>query len=109
MKAAVEPAPINEVYLRGRVSGEAVAKFLPSGDQVVEFRLVVPRIDTGVDTLDLAVWSSVLRKRALTLRSDEWVEVSGEIRRRFWQGGAGVASRTQIEVATLSRLKVGYR
>ena len=98
MKKDLSPAPINEVYLRGRVSGEAVTKVLPSGDEVVEFRIVIPRIDSGVDTLDMAVWRANLRK---------WVEVAGEIRRRFWQTGSGVASRTQIEVATLSRIKVG--
>jgi len=107
MKKDLLPAPINEVYLRGRVSGEAVSKVLPSGDQVVEFRIVIPRTDSGVDTLDMAVWSANLRKRALSLISDEWVEIAGEIRRRFWQTGSGVASRTQIEVATLSRIKVG--
>jgi single-strand DNA-binding protein len=107
MKKDLLPAPINEVYLRGRVTGEGVAKVLPSGDQVVEFRIVVPRTDSGVDTLDMAVWSATLRKKALSLHCDEWVEVAGEIRRRFWQTGSGVASRTQIEVATLSRIKVG--
>ena len=45
MKKDLLPAPINEVYLRGRVSGEAVTKVLPSGDEVVEFRIVIPRID----------------------------------------------------------------
>ena len=107
MKKDLLPAPINEVYLRGRVSGEAVTKVLPSGDEVVEFRIVIPRIDSGVDTLDMAVWRANLRKKALTLHCDEWVEVAGEIIRRFWQTGSGVASRTQIEVATLSRIKVG--
>lgn len=63
MKKDLLPAPINEVYLRGRVTGEGVTKVLPSGDQVVEFRIVIPRTDSGVDTLDMAVWSATLRKR----------------------------------------------
>ena len=96
---------LNDLLLRGRVSAPATVKELPSGDKVVEFRLIVSRIDRdGVDTLDIAAWSGKTRKTALSLKSDEWIEVSGSVHRRFWQSPAGLASRWQIEALEISRL-----
>lgn len=101
----VEDLSTNEVLLRGRVSGEATEKELPSGDKVVEFRVVVPRKSReGVDTLDIAAWTAKTRRTGLTLKSDEWVEISGQIRRRFWQAPNGLASRWQIEASAISRI-----
>ena len=96
---------LNDVLLRGRVSQAATTKELPSGDKVVEFRLIVTRSSReGVDTLDIAAWSAKARKIALSLREDEWIEVSGSVHRRFWQAPSGVASRWQIEAAEILRL-----
>jgi single-strand DNA-binding protein len=96
---------LNDLLLRGRVSAPATTKELPSGDKVVEFRLIVTRAEReGVDTLDIAAWSAKMRKMALTLQGDEWVEISGSIHRRFWQSPTGVASRWQIEAAEIVRL-----
>jgi single-strand DNA-binding protein len=96
---------LNDLLLRGRVSAPATTKELPSGDKVVEFRLIVSRAEReGVDTLDIAAWSAKMRKIALTLHGDEWIEVSGSIHRRFWQSPSGVASRWQIEAAEIVRL-----
>lgn len=96
---------LNDLLLRGRVSAPATSKELPSGDKVVEFRLIITRTEReGVDTLDIAAWSSKSRKIALTLEGDEWVEISGSIHRRFWQSPTGVASRWQIEAEEILRL-----
>jgi single-strand DNA-binding protein len=96
---------LNDLLLRGRVSAQAVSKELPSGDTVVEFRLIVSRLEReGVDTLDIAAWSAKMRKAALSLKPDEWIEVSGSVHRRFWQSPSGLASRWQIEAADISRL-----
>ena len=96
---------LNDLLLRGRVSAPATVKELPSGDKVVEFRLIVSRIDRdGVDTLDIAAWSGKSRKTALSLKSDDWIEVSGSVHRRFWQSPAGLASRWQVEAEEISRL-----
>jgi single-strand DNA-binding protein len=96
---------LNDCLLRGRVSAEAVEKELPSGDRVVEFRLIITRTERdGVDTLDIAAWSPKSRRTALSLKSGEWVEVSGSVRRRFWQGPAGLASRWQIEGESITRI-----
>lgn len=96
---------LNDVLLRGRVSAVATSKELPSGDKVVEFRLIVTREERqGVDTLDIAAWSAKSRKLALALQPDEWVEISGSIHRRFWQSPAGVASRWQVTAGEIVRL-----
>jgi hypothetical protein len=96
---------LNDLLLRGRVSALATSRELPSGDKVVEFRLIVTRTEReGVDTLDIAAWSAKSRKMALSLEADEWIEVSGSIHRRFWQSPSGVASRWQIEAAEILRL-----
>ena len=99
----------NEVHLIGRISGLATEKTMPSGDLLVEFRLVVERDNQRserreVDTLDIAVWPARLRKRALTFVVDEWVEVDGALRRRFWQSPSGLASRWQVEASQVRRL-----
>ena len=96
---------LNDVLLRGRVSSLAVEKELPSGDKVMEFRIVIARSDAeGFDTIDISAWSSKLRRTAGSLKNDQWVEVSGSIKRRFWRGAAGLASRWQIDASEISRL-----
>jgi single-strand DNA-binding protein len=96
---------LNDVLLRGRVSREAIEKELPSGDKVVEFRLIISREKlSGVDTLDIGAWSAKVRRSALTLKADEWIEISGSIHRRFWSAPTGLASRWQVEAAEISRI-----
>ena len=96
---------LNDCLLRGRVSAPATDRELPSGEHIVEFRLIITRAEReGVDTLDIAAWSSRVRRTALSLKAGEWVEISGSIRRRFWQGPTGLASRWQIEAESITRL-----
>jgi len=101
--------PVNEVRLVGRVTSLAVEKELPSGDKVVEFRVVIGRekIRNGkkeVDSLDVAAWSAKARKAALAVKIDTWVEVKGSVRRRFWRAPTGLASRWQVEASEVVRL-----
>ena len=101
--------PRNELFLQGRVSSEPVERKLPSGDIVVEFRVVVDRgVKRGkkreVDALDVAVWGAKVRKSAIKLVIDDWVAIDGSIRRRFWRSPTGVASRWQVEASQLRRL-----
>lgn len=96
---------LNDCLLRGRVSAAATDRELPSGEHVVEFRLIITREQReGVDTLDIAAWSPKNRRSALSLKAGEWIEVTGSVRRRFWQGPAGLASRWQIEAESITRL-----
>ena len=93
-----EDYSLNDLLLRGRVSAIAIEKELPSGDKLVEFRLIVSRERRdGVDTLDIGAWSAKSRRLAMTLKPDEWIEVSGAIHRRFW--------RVQADLQAVGRLK----
>lgn len=100
-----EDHSFNDCLLRGRVSAPAVDRELPSGEHVVEFRLIISRDKRdGVDTLDIASWSAKNRRIALRFQGGEWIEVSGSVRRRFWQSPGGLASRWQIESEIITRL-----
>jgi len=110
-KKVVNSDYLNAVSLIGRLSGEPTEKILPSGDKVVEFRVVIAREGkpskskkSMVDTIDVAAWSAVNRKIALKLNEHSWVAISGSIRRRFWQSPAGLASRWQVEASDISTL-----
>ena len=109
-KIAIEEfTPINEVRLVGRVTSLAVEKELPSGDKVVEFRVVIGREKSHngkkeVDSLDIAAWSAKARRAALAVKIDTWVEVKGSVRRRFWRAPTGLASRWQVEASEVVRL-----
>ena len=108
-KAVKAIDPVNSVLLVGRVTSKGVEKLLPSGDKVVEFRIVVGRAKSRgarkeVDSLDIAAWSAKTRKAALSIKIDSWVQVSGAVRRRFWQAPSGLASRWQVEASEVLRL-----
>jgi len=85
---------------------------LPSGDTVVQLRVVVRR--TGpqragarttalVDTVDVACWGKGVQRRASRLRDGDVIEVTGALRRRFWRSPGGAASRYEVEAATVTR------
>lgn len=96
---------LNDLLLRGRVSAPAIEKELPSGDKLVEFRLIISRDKgEGVDTLDIAAWSAKSRRSALSLKGDEWIEVSGSVHRRFWRAASGLANRWQVEAVEIRRI-----
>ena len=110
-KKAAPSDYLNEVSLVGRLSGEPTEKSLPSGDKVVEFRVVIARDGKPsrgkkglVDTIDVAAWSAGNRRIALKLNEHSWVSITGSIRRRFWQSPAGLASRWQVEASHISTL-----
>lgn len=103
-------APANEVHLVGRVSGDPTEKELPSGDRLVQLRVVVPRpavrgsTRTQVDTIDVACWSGRTRTAAQRLTDGVVVEVRGALRRRFFATAAGRASRYEVEASSLRRV-----
>lgn len=101
---------VNEVLLRGRVSGDPSARELPSGDQVVSVRLVVERQESSgrsrqrVDVIDCAAWSARSRRSVLAWAPGDEVEVSGALRRRFYRAGGATASRAEVEIRTARRI-----
>lgn len=103
---------LNAVHLVGRVSWGPEVRTLPSGDEVVQLRVVVPRTPrrgqrAGVDALDIACWSARTRAVALRLGIDDVVDVEGSLRRRFFAGAAGRVSRHEVEARRLRRVRPG--
>lgn len=108
---AAAPAPCNEVRLVGRLAAEPEARELPSGDLVVTFRLVVARPPSvrravrspTVDTVDCTAWRRGVQRTVAAYAPGDVVEVNGSLRRRFWRGPSGPASRTEVEVTAARR------
>lgn len=98
---------VNEVRLVGRVSGPPESKELPSGDVVVQLRVVVGRPPserkTQVDTIDASCWTPTARRAALRQHEGDVVEVAGALRRRFYRAGATTQSRYDVEAMTVRR------
>ena len=98
---------VNEVRLVGRVSAAPESKQLPSGDVVVQLRVVVGRPPserkTQVDTIDVSCWTASARRAALRQHEGDLVEVSGALRRRFFRAGATTQSRYDVEAVTVRR------
>lgn len=83
---------------------------MPSGDALVQLRVVVPRADETlrpggpkVDAIEVSCWVPRLRRTALGLSDGEQVEVTGALRRRFFRAGAATVSRYDVEARTLRR------
>ena len=83
----------NQVYLRGVFAGEALVRTLPSGDELVSFRVTVPRPAgerVRVDSIECASTRAVVRRFALRCQPGDVVEISGSLRRRFWRSPPAV-------------------
>ncbi|MFT4298590.1 MAG: single-stranded DNA-binding protein [Aeromicrobium sp.] len=101
---------MNEVRLRGRVSSGPESRTLPSGDQVVSLRIVVPRSTAvrrrskaPVDTFELAAWTSALRRKVNRLKPGDIIEITGELRRRFSRGTGGARSFVTVDLQRCDR------
>ena len=98
---------VNEVRLVGRVSAAPESKTLPSGDVVVQLRVVVGRPPserkTQVDTIDVSCWTAAARRAALRQHHGDLVELSGALRRRFFRAGATTQSRYDVEAVIVRR------
>ncbi len=83
---------------------------LPSGDEVVSFRLVVPRSPTAlrrskqlVDTIECSAWTARLRRSVRRLEAGDLVTVTGELRRQFSRGARGPMSWVNVDLETCER------
>lgn len=93
----------NVVRLRGRLAAAPEARTLPSGDEVLTFRLIVDRepsrgSSVTVDTIDCTAWSAGTRRRVAAWEPGQPVLVEGALRRRFWRSAKGTRSRYDVEV-----------
>ena len=99
----------NSVLIVGRVTGTGEEVELPSGDLLTKFRVVVPRekpeTKVVVDTIDCVAFKPAIQKKIMKLELEDVVEIEGSLRRRFWQGATGVASKVEVEVSSLKIMK----
>src|SRR5690349_146977 len=98
----------NEVAVTGRLSAAPVTKHLPSGDEIVTWRLVVERPPRagrgGFDTVGCVAYTSRVRRQALGWDKDDVIEVNGALRRRFWRGPGGAQNNTYaVEVSSATK------
>ena len=102
---------INEVHPIGKLGQQVFTKQMPSGDEITTFTVIVPRTskprvsNQKVDSLACQTLKPAIRTKVETWPVGTWVEIQGELRRRFWQSGKGLGSATEIEVRSLIRVR----
>lgn len=112
-------AHINEVRLVGELAACEMRK-LPSGDQLLAFRLTVrrrpparPKVADGapgrrVPTVDAIACVAASARVAKTVQQcpiGEVLEIGGSIQRRFWRSPVGPASAYQVQALSARRIR----
>ena len=84
---------------------------MPSGDQLVAFRLVVPREGAvrrrskqKVDSIECSAWTARLRRTVAKLEPGDEVVVSGRLRRTFRRYGTAAMSYVSVDVDGCERV-----
>lgn len=111
------PVARNDVFLIGRLSAEPTTRTLPSGDELTSWRLVIDRVGpvarrvsvsghrpVTVDTIDCVAHRKGIQRAAARWAPGDVIEIRGALRRRFWRGQQGPASRCEVEVQQAARL-----
>ncbi|MFC7330577.1 single-stranded DNA-binding protein [Marinactinospora rubrisoli] len=100
----------NEVLLVGRVTAEPSVRELPSGDQLVTWRVSVSRPpaeqrpNQAADPVSCVSFQPAIKEATRDWRIGDLVRVSGSLRRRFWRAPGGSASVFEIEARTVARV-----
>lgn len=111
-------AGVNEVVLVGRLAAQAIGRTLPSGDELLSWRVVVDRpparagtVAVGggrpvtIDTVDCVAWAAGVRRSVGNWVAGDVIRVEGALRRRFWRAPTGgPASRYEVEALKVSRV-----
>lgn len=98
---------LNTVHLRGRLASTPSPRELPSGDELWAFRLTVARPpgERGrVDSIDCSTTRARVQRVLGRASPGEVLDVTGALRRRFWQATTGLASRYEVDVSALARV-----
>lgn len=93
----------NTVVLSGVVSAVTVRSDA-DGAETASFRLSVRNPVGGRDTIDCDTSRRALINRLHRVPAEAVVEVQGCLRRTYWRGATGLASRTFVDVTVLKRL-----
>jgi len=100
------PPGENSVTLCGRVSSAPTERALPSGDEILTFRLVLARQKSPMsdkskrtsDWVDCVAWGGRVRRSAAGWRVGDTVQVEGALRRRFFRADGRTSTRVEVEV-----------
>ena len=95
---------VNLVDLIGEVSEVPTEVTLPSGEEIIEIRLVVSPTGSSKSSLDVIVRDRSLMRRARGLKAGNTIAVQGELRRRFWRSGGSISTRLDIEADSLEKV-----
>lgn len=85
----------NLVVLRGRLTRPAAVRALPSGDELVELEVSVPRPGQRAESAPVVWPDAPAAARELDV-DEEVVVVVGRVRRRFFRAGGATQSRTEV-------------
>jgi single-strand DNA-binding protein len=96
---------VNVVVLAGRLSDAPEVKAMPSGDQVIRFRLQVPEAGKRVLPLPVSAWDKLPRKACESLVKGDAVLVRGHLIRRFFRDGGGGRSVTEVVATEVKKLE----
>lgn len=100
----------NVALLSGKVIRPPETRALPSGDELVEFRISVPRSGRGdrgrtvVDWFDCAAWTAATRRKVSNWAVGDLVEVSGSLRTRHYVVGGAGRTAVSLEVRNARRV-----
>lgn len=101
---------MNQVELVGRIGSRVEDRELPSGDVITTFSVTVDRarevaVDRAsrirVDVIACVANGRRMASRVHRLEPGQSVRVRGVLRRRFWRGGSGLQSSTEVHVLEL--------
>lgn len=85
----------NRVHLVG-----VIASAITSREGVLARRIEIPTPGAR-EMVDIECEKGENLRVFRSLRVDQWVEIEGQLRRRYWRDGARLASRTYVEVSRL--------
>src|SRR5260221_6203004 len=107
----VDTGARNEVFLTGRLAAPTTERELPSGDVIVQWRVVVERPDSRgpargatVDTLECIARRAGVRRASTAWAAGDVIAVEGALRRRFWRSAGGPTSRYEVEIVRARRV-----
>jgi len=103
----------NRVVLLGKVIRAPGTTVLPSGDEVVEFRISVPRVrsrrtreaSASVDWFDCAAWTTGTRRTVARWQVGDIVEVTGSLRTRHYLVAGSGRVAVSVEVRGARRVE----
>lgn len=106
---------LNEVRLVGRLTSAPEERVLPSGDVILTFRMSMTRDPTPMtrgskqtsDWADCVAFGARVRRTVGSWQVGDPVRVEGALRRRFYRGTGGTATRVEVEVLKAARVRAG--